>query len=127
VPDASLWLGGFSFGAYVSVRGAMELQPSVLISIAPPAGRWDFERIVAPTMPWLVIQGEADEVVDPQAVYAWLGRIAQTAPSARADLVRVPESSHFFHRKLMDLREAIQRWATPHLRPFDLPESGAAS
>lgn len=121
-PDVALWLGGFSFGAYVSLRGAMELQPSVLISIAPPAGRWDFDRIVLPTMPWLVIQGEEDEVVDPQAVYDWL-----TSSGASPALVRIPGTSHFFHRKLMDLRGAIKHGVQPYLRQYDQPESGAAS
>lgn len=108
-PDAAFVLAGFSFGAYVSIRSAMALRPDGLISIAPPAGRWAFESIETPTMPWLVIQGEADEVVDPQAVYDWLARIG-----ARAELVKMPETSHFFHRKLIDLRGAIQhgvaRW-----------------
>lgn len=116
-PDAALWLSGFSFGAYVSLRGAMELQPTVLISIAPPAGRWDFDRIVLPTMSWLVIQGEEDEIVDPQAVYDWLKRCG-----AGADLVRIPDTSHFFHRKLMDLRGAIKHGVQRYL-----PEPGAAS
>src|SRR3546814_5993611 len=45
---------------------------SGLVSIAPPVGRsWDFKAIVPPTCPWLVVQGEDDEIVDPQAVYAW--------------------------------------------------------
>ena len=127
-PDAALWLGGFSFGAYVSLRGAVELQPSVLISIAPPAGRWDFDGIALPTMPWLVIQGEEDEIVDPQAVYDWLAKISQAQPDAAPELIRMPETSHFFHRKLMDLRGAIKHGVQRHLQPQDdLPESGAAS
>ena len=101
-PDAALWLAGFSFGAYVSLRAAAELRPALLLSIAPPAGRWDFDAITLPTMPWLVIQGESDEIVDPQAVYDWL---EQTG--AQAELVRMPDTSHFFHRKLIDLRGAV--------------------
>lgn len=114
-PDTALWLAGFSFGAYVSLRAAQELRPGMLISIAPPAGRWAFERIAVPTMPWLVVQGEEDEIVDPQAVYDWLTQIG-----ARAELVRMPETSHFFHRKLMDLRGAIKHGVQrflPEARP----------
>ena len=125
-PDAALWLGGFSFGAYVSLRGAAELQPSVLISIAPPAGRWDFDSIALPTMPWLVIQGEEDEIVDPQAVYDWFAKIAP--PEATAELIRMPETSHFFHRKLMDLRGAIKHGVQRHLQAQDtLPGHDAGS
>ncbi|MFT3897445.1 MAG: alpha/beta hydrolase [Thermomonas sp.] len=110
-PGHALWLGGFSFGAYVSIRASAELQPSLLLSIAPPAGRWDFASIPAPTMPWLVIQGEADEIVDPQAVYAWLEKL----DPPQLELVRMPDTSHFFHRKLMDLRGAIKQGVRPYL------------
>ncbi|PBS12968.1 alpha/beta hydrolase [Lysobacteraceae bacterium NML93-0792] len=102
-PGHALWLAGFSFGAYVSLRATDALQPDGLISIAPPAGRWDFDSIVLPQCPWLVIQGEADEIVDPQAVYDWLDD-----RGADAELVRMPDTSHFFHRKLMDLRGALK-------------------
>lgn len=112
-PGDALWLAGFSFGAYVSLRAAEALRPDLLVSIAPPAGRWDgFDDIAAPAMPWLVIQGEADEVVDPQAVYDWLKRI-----KAQAELVRMPDTSHFFHRKLIDLRGAIKNGVRQYLPP----------
>jgi len=110
-PEAALWLAGFSFGAYVTLRMCSELQPGLLLSIAPPVGRsWNFDAIVPPTSPWLVIQGDADEIVDPQAVYAWL----RTLPEA-PELVRMPDTSHFFHRKLMDLRGAIKHGIKPFL------------
>jgi alpha/beta superfamily hydrolase len=100
-PQATLWLAGFSFGAFVSLRAAGDLQPAALVSIAPPAGRWDFEGVQPPPQ-WLVIQGDEDEIVDPQAVYTWLEGIG-----APHELVRMPDTSHFFHRKLIDLRGAI--------------------
>ena len=112
-PEAALWLAGFSFGAYVSLRMAAELQPSMLISIAPPVRRsWDFDSLVPPTCPWLVIQGEADEVVDPQAVFDWIDTMRDPP-----DLVRMPGTGHFFHRKLMDLRGAIKHGVRPWLPP----------
>ncbi|MCR6664218.1 MAG: alpha/beta hydrolase [Luteimonas sp.] len=109
-PGDVLWLAGFSFGAYVSLQAAEELKPSLLVSVAPPAGRWDFDTIAMPTMPWLVIQGENDEIVDPQAVYEWLDRA-----NAQAELVRMPDTSHFFHRKLIDLRGAIKHGVRQYL------------
>ena len=110
-PEAALWLAGFSFGAYVSLRMAAELQPSMLISIAPPVRRsWDFDSLVPPTCPWLVIQGEADEVVDPQAVFDWIDTMRDPP-----DLVRMPGTGHFFHRKLMDLPGAIKHGVRAYL------------
>jgi alpha/beta superfamily hydrolase len=103
-PAKALWLAGFSFGAWVSLRLAAELQAAALVSIAPPVGRsWDFSSIALPASPWLVIQGEEDEIVDPQAVYAWLASLPR-----QPQLVRMPDTSHFFHRKLMDLRGALK-------------------
>lgn len=111
-PDDALWLAGFSFGAYVALCAAEEIAPALLITIAPPVGRWEFERIATPGMPWLVIQGEADEIVDPEAVYAWLDALR---PKPDVQLVRMPDASHFFHRKLMDLRGAIKHGVKPYL------------
>jgi alpha/beta superfamily hydrolase len=116
-PGAQLWLAGFSFGAYVSYKLAAELKPGLLLSIAPPVGRsWEFENIPHPQCPWLVIQGEADEIVDAAAVKAWAESL-QPAP----ELVSMPDTSHFFHRKLMDLRGAIKSGVRPWL-----PTAGAA-
>ncbi|QDH68794.1 alpha/beta hydrolase [Marilutibacter alkalisoli] len=122
-PGHALWLAGFSFGAYVSLSLAAELQPGMLVSIAPPAGRgWDFDAITPPDCPWLVIQGDADEVVDPEAVYAWLeGLDGRRNPP---ELVRMPDTSHFFHRRLMDLRGAIKNGIRPYLPAEITPTHG---
>lgn len=120
-PGAQLWLAGFSFGSFVTIKCAAELQPGMLISIAPPAaGRsWDFSKIALPDCPWLVIQGDADEVVDPQAVYAWLDSL-KSQLRLQPELVRMPDTSHFFHRRLMDLRGAIKTGVRPYLpNPVD--------
>jgi alpha/beta superfamily hydrolase len=111
-PDDALWLAGFSFGSYVAARAAPQLPVRQMISVAPPIGRWDFNSLASPLCPWLVIQGEADEVVDPDAVYAWVA--AQPDPPT---LVRMPETSHFFHRRLMDLRGAIKNGVRANLPP----------
>ena len=104
-PGQALWLAGFSFGSYVSLSSAVELGADAVISIAPPvSGRgWDFSAIDLPEVPWLVVQGDQDEIVDPQAVFDWVEKLER-----QPQLVRMPETSHFFHRKLIDLRGAIQ-------------------
>ena len=103
-PDKALWLAGFSFGAWVALRGAAGLNAGALISIAPPVARgWDFADINLPAIPWLVVQGEADEIVDANAVFAWLDTLPR-----QPQLVKMPDTSHFFHRKLIDLRGAVK-------------------
>ncbi|MFT4257360.1 MAG: alpha/beta hydrolase [Pseudoxanthomonas sp.] len=104
-PHDALWLAGFSFGSYVTLKGAVELQADALISIAPPAATrgWDFGAIEPPHCPWLVLMGEADEIVPPQAVFDWVASLPRPPV-----LVRFPDTGHFFHRKLIDLRAAIR-------------------
>ena len=112
-PEHALWLAGFSFGAWVSLRGAVELGATALISIAPPVGRgWDFDGIVLPEVPWLVIQGQADEIVDAAAVRAWVAGLPRPP-----QLVEMPDTGHFFHRRLMDLRGALKNGIRDWLPP----------
>lgn len=111
-PDDALWLTGFSFGSYVTISNAQRLHADALISIAPPIGRREFEPVSLPSCPWLVLQGEADEVVDPQAVFDWIDSLEHPP-----ELVRMPDTSHFFHRRLMDLRGAIKHGVLDWLPP----------
>jgi len=112
-PGTALWLAGFSFGSYVALRAAAALPVRQLISVAPPIGRWDFAGLTPPPCPWLVIQGEHDEVVDAAAVYEFVA--AQEPPPT---LVRMPDTGHFFHRRLMDLRGAIKNGVRANLPPL---------
>lgn len=105
-PGTQLWLAGFSFGAYVTFRNAVAVQADALISVAPPVAKrgWDFSAVPLPQVPWLVLMGEADEIVPPQSVFDWIDGLA-----VQPQLVRFPDTGHFFHRKLIDLRAAIQQ------------------
>ncbi|MCX7555973.1 alpha/beta hydrolase [Xanthomonadaceae bacterium JHOS43] len=111
-PDDAFWLAGFSFGSYVALLAARHLPVKQMISIAPPVGRWDFSAAIAPPCPWLVVQGEDDDVVDPQAVFDWID-----AMDDKPALVRMPETGHFFHRRMMDLRGAIKNGVRANLPP----------
>ena len=101
-PEAQLYLAGFSFGSYVAARMANALDAVQLLSIAPPVGKWDFAAIAAPRMPWTIVQGELDEVVEPQAVYDFVAK-ADPAPT----LIRIADATHFFHGKLLELRTVL--------------------
>lgn len=106
--DDLLWLAGFSFGAFVSIRASETLEPTTLISLAPPFGRRDFGDLsTVPTMPWLVVMGEDDEIVEPEEVYRWL----EDAEPPQLQLVKMPATTHFFHGKLVDLRGVIKNTA----------------
>ena len=111
-PNDALWLAGFSFGSWVALQGARHLPVKQMISIAPPVGLREFAGVLPPPCPWLVVQGEADDIVDPQAVYDWIDALKD-----KPTLVRMPDTGHFFHRRLMDLRGAIKNGVRKNLPP----------
>lgn len=111
-PGDALWLAGFSFGSYVTLCAAPRVAPAQLVLIAPPVGRWDFSQIAAPTCPWLIVQGEEDEVVDARAVFDWAQSL-QPPPQ----VIAMPETGHFFHRRLIDLRGALRNALASNLPP----------
>jgi alpha/beta superfamily hydrolase len=109
-PDTDLWLGGFSFGAYITLRAAQDLPVRQLLSIAPPVERYGFEQLQPPNCPWLVVQGDEDDVVSSDAVVQWAEHLDQPP-----DLVIMEGAGHFFHRRLMDLRGLIKNHVQANL------------
>ncbi len=67
-----LLLAGFSFGSYVAASRAHALQADHLISVAPPVTHFDFAVLPPMQIPWWIVQGDQDEVVDPKAVEAFI-------------------------------------------------------
>lgn len=102
-PQDKLWLMGFSFGSYIATRNAINnSQVTQLVTVAPSVEHADFDALPQVPCPWLIIMGDQDEVVPPQAVYDFAAR----RPEHPA-LIKMEETSHFFHRKLIDLRTLL--------------------
>ncbi len=102
-PGAKLWLGGFSFGAMVAGRAALAALPGRLIMIAPAVDR--MKKLMddaQPDCPWLIIQGDEDEVVSCDAVVDWVNWL-----NPGPELVLLSGVDHFFHGRLTLLRETL--------------------
>ena len=59
-----VWIGGFSFGAWIGMQLLMR-RPEIegFISVAPPANLYDFSFLAPCPSSGLIIQGEKDDVV----------------------------------------------------------------
>jgi uncharacterized protein len=101
-PNHQIILAGFSFGAYVATRVASQWPAKQLITIAPPVNHFDFDSLTLPNYPWLVVQGGDDTVVPEANVLAWVNK--QSIP---IDLITLPGAGHFFHGRLVELRERL--------------------
>jgi alpha/beta superfamily hydrolase len=101
-PESPFWIAGFSFGAAIAIKAAGRNSADGLVSVAPAVTRVSGDSAPQPTCPWLVIQGEDDELVDPEETVAWINGL-EPGP----ELLMFPETGHFFHGKLVPLREAV--------------------
>lgn len=97
-----MWLAGFSFGAAVALHTAARQPPALLITVAPPVGRLPVATERQPDCPWIIVHGEEDELVETDAVVAWVNELAPGP-----ELLLLPEVDHFFHGKLTLLRERL--------------------
>ena len=104
-PDGPIWLGGFSFGAAIAVRAAVATEVSGLISVAPAIYRFAGKLEGQPRCPWLVIQGDQDELVDVDQTIAWVNSL-EPGP----ELLVLSGAEHFFHGRLNDVRHAAMEF-----------------
>lgn len=103
VPEGPLWLAGFSFGAAIAIGAAAELEADGLVTVAPAVARVAGMDRVAPRCPWLVIQGDQDELVNVDDTVAWVNSL-----DPGPELQVFPDTGHFFHGKLVELRKAVE-------------------
>lgn len=105
-PGAALWLAGFSFGGAVAFRAATRRPVARLIMAAPAVQRVDaVDPVQIPACPWIVVQGDQDEVIAPERVTEWVASL----PS-KPHVVMLPGVGHFFHGRLDDLRSTVRTW-----------------
>ena len=106
-----LWALGFSFGSYVALRLAAARGARLLVTIAQPVQRFDFAKLEIPRCPWLVVEGDADELVGHEAVLGW-ARDLNPAPQVEI----LPGAEHFFHGRLTVLRALVGKWLGRNLK-----------
>ena len=100
-PTLPLVIAGFSFGAYVQARAAGEIQPKLLVLIAPAVGRFAMPDVPVDT---LLVHGDLDEVVPLQELLDW-------ARPRHLHVTMLEGAGHFFHGRLTQLKQIV----TQHL------------
>ena len=99
-------LGGFSFGTSIAVQLYAKWErleknlPNIVVLAGSAAMRFRHSEVKAPEDA-LVIHGEVDEVVPLSEVMDWARPLGMP-------IVVIPEAGHFFHGKLLVLRQLVQ-------------------
>jgi alpha/beta superfamily hydrolase len=106
-PGVPFWLAGFSFGAAIAVRAAVEESVDGLISVAPAVSRFASGLATQPECPWLIVQGDEDELVSVDETIEWVNSL-----SPGPELLVLTGAEHFFHGRLIDLRQAVTEFVS---------------
>lgn len=101
MPDIEILFAGFSFGSYVAWRSAAQCKHGLLITVAPPVHHYDYTEFASVPAPWIVVQGDQDEVVPMTLVEDFVKQ------HPALDLLTFEDTGHFFHGKLVPLRERL--------------------
>ncbi len=100
-PNASnVWVGGFSFGAWIGMQLMMR-RPEITgyVSISPPANIYDFNFLAPCPNNGLIVQGDTDQVVNIDSVNKLVEKLrAQRGQDGVAYQV-VNGAGHFFNNE----------------------------
>ncbi len=105
-PELPLTLLGFSFGGFVAaaLAGRVEARGEPLdrlVLVAPAVSRLE-DQPLAERCQLTIIQPDEDEVIEPASVHAFSAGLQRPH-----ELLKVAECGHFFHGKLVELKELV--------------------
>lgn len=100
LPVSTLLLAGFSFGSAIAAAASFAVPAAHLILVAPPVERYAYDKSGAFSQPVAVAIGEQDELVDVAGMRRWFDGL-----SGAKQLLVIPETGHFFHGRLTELKD----------------------
>ena len=103
-PEArQCWIAGYSFGAWIGLQLLMR-RPDInnFIAVSPPANEKDFTFLAPCPTSGLVLQGGADEIVNPASVAALAKRL-NAQRNVQVDFALIEEGDHMYNNHLVDL------------------------
>jgi alpha/beta superfamily hydrolase len=103
-PDLPIWAGGMSFGSWIAMTvGAEDPRVSLLLAIAPPVDRYDFEPLKTCTLPKFIVHGESDELISVKEIRKFYAQIPEPK-----ELVTIEDANHLFEGKTSLVGEAVE-------------------
>jgi hypothetical protein len=104
-----MWLAGFSFGGAMAIQTAVTSSASGLVSVAPATSRFANDLDRQPECPWLIVQGDRDELVDINETIDYVNSL-----NPGPQLAIFPQGEHFFHGRLIELRDTVEDFIRSH-------------
>ena len=103
-PDVPIWAAGMSFGSWIAMTaGASDPRVSLLLGIAPPVDRYEFDALLTCTLPKFIIHGEDDELISIKDVRKFYGQIPEPK-----ELITIEDANHLFEMKTSLVGDAVE-------------------
>ena len=103
-PDLPIWAAGMSFGSWIAMTvGAEDPRVSLLLGVAPPVDRYDFEVLKTCTVPKFIIHGESDELISIKEIRKFYSQLPEPK-----ELVVIEDANHLFEGKTSMVGEAVE-------------------
>lgn len=116
-PDASsFWVGGFSFGSWITMQLLMR-RPEItgFVAVSPPVNKYDFSFLSPCPAPGLIIQGDQDSIVSEDAVSNFYDRLSRQRNS-EIEYKVVTGADHFFRERIDQLSGNIDEYISYRLQ-----------
>ncbi len=107
---SACWITGFSFGSWIGMQLLMR-RPEIkgFITVAPPADKYDFSFLAPCPSSGLIVQGEADEIVEPAASET-LAIELQAKRAITIDYELIKGADHFFRGQLDEMNAVVENY-----------------
>jgi len=103
-PDVPIWAAGMSFGSWVAMTvGAEDPRVSLLLGVAPPVDRYDFDVLRTCTLPKFIVHGESDELISIKEIRKFYAQLPEPK-----ELVTIEDANHLFEGKTSLVGEAVE-------------------
>ena len=103
-PDVPVWAAGMSFGSWIAMTvGAEDARVSLLLGVAPPVDRYDFDALKTCTLPKFIIHGESDELISIKEIRRFYSQLPEPK-----ELVVIEDANHLFEGKTSMVGESVE-------------------
>ena len=103
-PDLPIWAAGMSFSSWIALSvGAEDTRVSLLLAVAPPVDRYDFDALKTSTLPKFIVHGESDELISIKDIRKFYAQIPEPK-----ELVTIEDANHLFEGKTSLVGEAVE-------------------
>ena len=103
-PGLPLWAGGMSFGSWIGMSvGAADPRVTVLLGVAAPVCRYDYDAIAASEKAKFFVHGERDEICSLKQIRELYARASEPK-----ELVVIDAADHLFDGKTSEVGDAVE-------------------